>query len=90
MGSSLNTSLQKPFTIMEIAFSGSMPRCRHRNSWSSLTLEVVASCSMVALGCLDSMYGKVCAPQVSPSSSESHWVKLRAFSARGPMRTRPR
>ena len=38
---------------------------------------------MVALGCLDSMYGKVCARRCSPSSSESHWVKLRAFSARG-------
>ena len=39
----MKTSLQKPFTIIETAFSGSSPRCWHRYSWSSLTLEVVAS-----------------------------------------------
>src|SRR5690606_1164213 len=41
IGSSLNTSRQKPLTIMDTAFSASSPRCWQRNSWSSLTLDVV-------------------------------------------------
>src|SRR5690554_7633162 len=90
MGSSLKTSLQKPFTIMETARSISIPRWRHRNICSSLTFDVVASCSTMADLFRLSMYGKVCAPHWSPINSESHSVKLRAPSARGPNLTKPR
>ena len=55
-----------------------------------LMREVLASCSTVALGLRTSTYGKVCAPQSPPISSESHCVKLRAFVALGRIFTRPR
>ena len=45
---------------------------------SSEIFEVVASCSNTAEEFFASMYGTVCAPQLSPISSESQLVKLRA------------
>jgi hypothetical protein len=50
MGSSLNTSRQKPFTIIETASSSEMPRWR-----SSPILEVEASCSTCAVEFFTSM-----------------------------------
>ena len=57
---------------------------------SSLTLDVEASCSMRAVELRTSMYGTVWAPHSSPTSSESHWVKLVALSAEGMICTSPR
>ena len=37
-------------------------------------LDVDASCSARLVVFWTSMYGVVCAPHLSPSSSESHWV----------------
>ena len=51
---------------------------------------VVASCSTMAVGFLTSITGKVWAPQVGDSSSESHWVWLRQPSALAATETSPR
>src|SRR5690606_25518420 len=53
-------------------------------------LLVVASCSNFADEFFDSMYGNVCAPHSLPINKESHCEKLRAFSAREPICTKPR
>jgi hypothetical protein len=52
--------------------------------------DVDASCSTFAVGFFTSMYGNVRALHCSPSSSESHCVWLRAFSADFSTLTRPR
>jgi hypothetical protein len=72
MGSSLKTSLQKPFTIMLTASSAEMPRC-----WKveDLVLADLRGRGLVLhLGrrVEDLDVGKVCAPHLSPTSRESH------------------
>jgi hypothetical protein len=57
---------------------------------SSEIFEVVASCSNTVEEFFASMYGTVCAPHLSPISSESQLVKLRAPLALRCEETSPR